>query len=189
MYTPTTKNTKYINEIFYLICKNNFYALICITLNIWPLRIHTLHVPSFLQNERTRIDKVRRLLDDLVRRGSNAYHDFLEILRETGYEYLANEIVNNEEILRRENTTKYARAEIHTSTTFNESKQDTAVESPLVTSEISNSNSTSLGSFGLSSASRNSSESILPPTRAESSNVQPHLGGLVVLEVGKIYML
>lgn len=58
------------------------------------------------QNERTRIDKVRRLLEDLPRRGSNAYHDFLKVLRETGYKYLANEIVENEEIIRRENARK-----------------------------------------------------------------------------------
>nr|XP_034313108.1 uncharacterized protein LOC117684562 isoform X1 [Crassostrea gigas] len=145
--------------------------------------IFTPLMMEYIKNERTRIDKVRRLLDDLVRRGSNAYHDFLEILRETRYKYLANEIVNNEEILRRENTPKHARAEIHTSTTFDKSKHNTTVESPLVTSEISNANPISLGSFGPSSASRNSSESILPPTRTESSSVQPHLGGVVVLDV------
>lgn len=121
-----------------------------------------------------------------MRRGSNAYHGFLEILGETGYKYLANEIVKNEENIRRENTTKQARAEIHTSTTFDKSKHNTAVESPLVTSEIANSNPTSLGSFRPSSASRNSFESILPPTRAETSDVQHHLGGMVVLEIGKI---
>lgn len=34
---------------------------------------------------------------------SNAHHSFLEALKETGFEYLANEIVQNEDILRREN--------------------------------------------------------------------------------------
>lgn len=142
------------------------------------------------QNERTRIDKVRRLLDDLPRRGSNAYHDFLEVLRETGYKYLANEIVGNEEIIRREKASKQARAEIHTSLIFDKSKINTAVESPLVTSEILNSNPTSLESFGLTSSltSKYSSESVLPSTRAESFNDQPHPGGFVVHEKGKIYM-
>lgn len=127
-------------------------------------------------------------MDELVRRGSNAYHDFLEVLRETGYKYLANAIVGNEDILRRENASKQAKAEIHTSLIFDKSKSNTPVESPLVPSEISNSNPTSLESIGPSSTSEYSSESVLPPTRAESSNVEPHPGGLVVHEIGKIYM-
>lgn len=140
------------------------------------------------QNERTRIDKVRRLLDDLPRRGSNAYHDFLKVLWETGYKYLANEIVGNEEIIRREKASKQAKAEIHTSLIFDKSKPNTAVESPLVTSKILNLNPTTLESFGPSSTSKYSSESVLPATRAEASNDQPHPGGLVVHEKGKIYM-
>lgn len=67
--------------------------------------VFTPPMMEYIVNERTRIDRVRRLLDDLVRRGSNAYHGFLESLRNTGYEYLANEIVRNEELLRRENAT------------------------------------------------------------------------------------
>lgn len=124
-------------------------------------------------------------MDDLVRRGLNAYYDFLEVLRETGYNYLANEIEKNEEILRRENACKQARAEIHTCTFSDKSKNNT-VEYPVVTSKISNSNPTILGSFGLNSSSRDSSESVLPSTRAGSSNDQPHTGGLVVYKIGKI---
>lgn len=129
-------------------------------------------------------------MDDLVRRGSNAYHDFLEVLRETGYKHLAKKIVENEDILRKENASKQARAEIHTSFNliFDKSKSNTPVQSPLVPSGISNSNPTSLESLDPSSTSKLSSESVPPPTRAESSNVEPHPGGLVFHEIGKIYM-
>lgn len=48
------------------------------------------------------MDKVRRLLDDLSRRGSNAYHGFLWALRNAGYDFLASKIVENEKIVRRE---------------------------------------------------------------------------------------
>lgn len=48
------------------------------------------------------MDKVRRLLDDLSRRGSNAYHGFLLALRNAGYDFLASKIVENEKIVRRE---------------------------------------------------------------------------------------
>nr|XP_034313097.1 uncharacterized protein LOC105335099 isoform X2 [Crassostrea gigas] len=138
--------------------------------------IFTPIMMEYIKNERTRIDKVRRLLDDLIRRGSNAYHYFLEVLRETGYKHLAKKIVENEDILRKENASKQARAEIHTSFNliFDKSKSNTPVQSPLVPSGISNSNPTSLESFDPSSTSKLSSESVPPPTRAESSNVEPH---------------
>ncbi|XP_052689434.1 uncharacterized protein LOC128167645 isoform X4 [Crassostrea angulata] len=147
--------------------------------------IFTPIMMEYIKNERTRIDKVRRLLDDLIRRGSNAYHDFLEVLRETGYKHLAKKIVENEDILRKENASKQARAEIHTSFNliFDKSKSNTPVQSPLVPSGISNSNPTSLESFDPSSTSKLSSESVPPPTRAESSNVEPHPGGLVFHEI------
>uniref|UniRef100_A0A8W8NSV6 CARD domain-containing protein n=1 Tax=Magallana gigas TaxID=29159 RepID=A0A8W8NSV6_MAGGI len=147
--------------------------------------IFTPIMMEYIKNERTRIDKVRRLLDDLIRRGSNAYHYFLEVLRETGYKHLAKKIVENEDILRKENASKQARAEIHTSFNliFDKSKSNTPVQSPLVPSGISNSNPTSLESFDPSSTSKLSSESVPPPTRAESSNVEPHPGGLVFHEI------
>lgn len=125
-------------------------------------------------------------MDDLIRRGSNAYHDFLEVLRETGYKHLAKKIVENEDILRKENASKQTRTSFNL--IFDRSKSNTPVLSPLVPSGISNSNPTSLESFDPSSTSKLSSESVPPPTRAESSNVEPHPGGLVFHEIGKIYM-
>uniref|UniRef100_A0A8W8K3L4 CARD domain-containing protein n=1 Tax=Magallana gigas TaxID=29159 RepID=A0A8W8K3L4_MAGGI len=39
---------------------------------------------EYIMAQHTRMDKVRRLLDDLSRRGSNAYHGFLWALRNAG---------------------------------------------------------------------------------------------------------
>lgn len=55
------------------------------------------------QVEGTRNDKVCRLLNTLVEIGTNAYQAFLKVLKTTGYEFLANQIVQNEEMIRREN--------------------------------------------------------------------------------------
>lgn len=55
------------------------------------------------QVEGTRNDKVCRLLNTLVEIGTNAYQAFLNVLKTTGYEFLANQIVQNEEMIRREN--------------------------------------------------------------------------------------
>ena len=51
-----------------------------------------------------RSERVRRLLDDLIRRGPNAYGIFLRCLRESGHEHLAEEVERNEQALIRERT-------------------------------------------------------------------------------------
>lgn len=55
---------------------------------------------EYIQAERTRSDRVRRLLDDLVRRGPRAYSVFLKCLRESGHEDLANSVEDKEYELR-----------------------------------------------------------------------------------------
>ncbi|OWF53615.1 Caspase-2 [Mizuhopecten yessoensis] len=62
--------------------------------------IFTPIMMEYIQAERTRSDKVRRLLDDLVRRGPTAYSKFLRCLRESGHEDLANTVEDNEYTLR-----------------------------------------------------------------------------------------
>lgn len=64
--------------------------------------IFTQLMMEYIMAERTRIDKVRRLLDDLVRRGPNAYQAFLQVLDTTGYQHLAQQIRQNECVLRRQ---------------------------------------------------------------------------------------
>lgn len=148
------------------------------------------------QAERTRIDKVRRLLDDLVRRGPDAYLKFLNVLKKTGYEFLANLIIQNEEILRREKepfssipiqATNQTQGEIHPASRPRP-MNITATQSSFVGSQNSNSNSSSMESFGSSSMiySR-SSESSLPLSRSMPSRVNPQPGGLVVREMGKCW--
>ncbi|XP_021346855.1 caspase-9-like isoform X2 [Mizuhopecten yessoensis] len=53
-----------------------------------------------IQAERSRADKVRRLLDNLIRRGPKAYAIFLKCLRNSGHEHLANAVEDNEYQLR-----------------------------------------------------------------------------------------
>ncbi|XP_060071302.1 cell death protein 3-like isoform X2 [Ylistrum balloti] len=62
--------------------------------------IFTPIMMEYIQAERTRADKVRRLLDDLVRRGPKAYQKFLKCLRKSEHEDLANAVEDNEYILR-----------------------------------------------------------------------------------------
>lgn len=144
--------------------------------------IFTWH--SFKQSERTRIDKVRRLLDDLVRRGPDAYERFLDVLKKTGYDFLANLIKQNEEILRREKdpsssmpiqATSQTQGEIHPASRA-WSRNITATQSSFVGSQNSNSNSSSMESFGSSSMLHSrSSESSLPLSRSEPSRLNPQL--------------
>ena len=51
-----------------------------------------------------RSERVRRLLDDLIRRGPNAYGIFLRCLRDSGHQHLAEEVEKNEQALIRERT-------------------------------------------------------------------------------------
>ncbi|XP_033724727.1 cell death protein 3-like isoform X2 [Pecten maximus] len=62
--------------------------------------IFTPIMMEYIQAEKTRADKVRKLLDDLVRRGPKAYKKFLRCLRDSGHEDLANTVEDNEHILR-----------------------------------------------------------------------------------------
>ncbi|XP_033724736.1 caspase-3-like isoform X2 [Pecten maximus] len=55
---------------------------------------------EYIQAEKTRTDKARRLLDDLVRRGPKAYTTFLKCLRESGHGDLANAVEDKEYELR-----------------------------------------------------------------------------------------
>lgn len=151
---------------------------------------------SFKQSERTRIDKVRRLLDDLVRRGPDAYLKFLDVLKKSGYPFLADQIVKNEEILRREKepfssipiqATNQTQEEIH-QPSRPWSRKITATQSSFVGSQNSNSNSSSTESFGSSSMTYSrSSGSSLPLSSLEPSRLNPQPRGLAVREMGKCW--
>lgn len=153
--------------------------------------IFTWH--SFKQSERTRIDKVRRLLDDLVRRGPDAYERFLNVLNKTGYEFLAKLIKQNEEILRREKdpsssmpiqATSQTQGEIHPASRA-WSGNIKATQSFFVGSQNSNSNSSPFGSSSMIYSG--TSGSSLPLSRSEPSCLSPQPVGLVVHEVGKCW--
>lgn len=144
--------------------------------------IFTQLMMEYIMSERTRIDKVRRLLDDLVRRGPDAYLKFLEVLKKSGYPFLADQIVKNEEILRREKepfssipiqATNQTREEIHPASRP-WSRNITATQSSFVGSQNSNSNSSSMESLGSSSMIYSGpSTSSLPLSRSEPSCLQP----------------
>lgn len=151
--------------------------------------IFTQLMMEYIMSERTRIDKVRRLLDDLVRRGPDAYERFLDVLKKTGYDFLANLIKQNEEILRREKdpsssmpiqATSQTQGEIHPASRA-WSRNITATQSSFVGSQNSNSNSSSMESFGSSSMLHSrSSESSLPLSRSEPSRLNPQLREMAV---------
>lgn len=138
--------------------------------------------------EGTRNDKVCRLLNTLVEIGTNAYQAFLKVLKTTGYEFLANQIVQNEEMIRRENPfistpiqeTNQPAEEIRPSPIpFELRNYTSAGQSSFVGSQIQNSNSSSLEASGSSTViySR-TSEFSLPPSRSARINSEPPPVGL-----------
>lgn len=151
--------------------------------------IFTQLMMEYIVAERTRIDKVRRLLDDLVRRGPDAYQKFLDVLRKTGYQFLANLIIQNEEIVRREKEphssmsiqeTSYTTREVHPALTPIQSRNvQLPTQSFFVGSQNSNSNSSPMESFGSISVS---SESSLPLSRSEPSCPVRQSSGLIISE-------
>lgn len=130
----------------------------------------------------------------MVRRGPDAYLKFLEVLKKSGYPFLADQIVKNEEILRREKepfssipiqATNQTREEIHPASRP-WSRNITATQTSFVGSQNSNSNSSSTESFGSSSMTYSGpSTSSLPLSRSEPSCLQP--GGSEVREMGKCW--
>lgn len=62
--------------------------------------IFTSMMMEYIQAEKARPDKIRRLLDDLIRRGPDAYAKFLRCLRRSGHQPLAEAIEENERKLR-----------------------------------------------------------------------------------------
>lgn len=155
--------------------------------------IFTGHQPFiFKQAERTRIEQVHRLLDDLVRSGPCVYQKFLDVLKKTGYEFLANLILENEETLRREKehllsipiqATNQTQKEIYPAS-IPWSRNTIAAQSSFVGSK--HSNSSSMESFGYSSVIYSgSSGSSLPLSKSEPSSLNPQLRGLVVHKKGK----
>lgn len=149
------------------------------------------------QVEGTRNDKVCRLLNTLVEIGTNAYQAFLNVLQTTGYEFLANQIVPNEEMIRRENPfistpiqeTNQPAEEIHPSPIpFELRNYTSAGQSSFVGSQIQNSNSSSLEASGSSTIiySR-TSEFSLPPSRSARINSEPLPAGLFDWERGKFW--
>lgn len=148
------------------------------------------------QVEGTRNDKVCRLLNTLVEIGTNAaYQAFLNVLQTTGYEFLANQIVQNEEMIRRENPfistpiqeTNQPAEEIRPSPIpFELRNYTSAGQSSFVGSQIQNSNSSSLEASGSSTViySR-TSEFSLPPSRSARINSEPPPVGLFDWERGK----
>lgn len=154
--------------------------------------IFTQLMMEYIMSERTRIDKVRRLLDDLVRRGPDAYLKFLDVLKKSGYPFLADQIVKNEEILRREKepfssipiqATNQTQEEIHPASRP-WSRKITATQSSFVGSQNSNSNSSSTESFGSSSMTYSGPSGFsLPMSRSEPSRLNPQPRGLAVGEM------
>ncbi|KAK3104537.1 hypothetical protein FSP39_004519 [Pinctada imbricata] len=64
--------------------------------------IFTSLMLEYIKGERNRIDKTRRLLDDLPRRGPLAYKKFLICLRKCEYGFLADKIEHNENQIRKD---------------------------------------------------------------------------------------
>lgn len=121
--------------------------------------IFTYLMMEYIMAERKSSDKVRRLLDDLVKGGPDVYLKFLDVLRKTGYEFLADLIVENEGILRRKKepflseqfqASNQTQEEIHP-TPIPWSRTNIATLSSFVGSQNSNLDSSSLESFGSSS--------------------------------------
>ncbi|XP_061163123.1 caspase-2-like [Saccostrea echinata] len=160
--------------------------------------IFTQLMMEYIMAERTRIDKVRRLLDDLVRRGPNAYQAFLQVLDISGYRFLANQIRKNEELVRRQkepNTsvpiqaTNESYSEIHPSSissgfsnpvkaaNLNFNARNTTAE-PTTSHPIFEPNSMSLGT----SASNFSSSNASPLTSSMASSSRSETGSLSVTE-------
>lgn len=154
--------------------------------------IFTQLMMEYIMSERTRIDKVRRLLDDLVRRGPDAYQKFLDVLKKSGYPFLADQIVKNEEILRREKepfssipiqATNQTQEEIHPASRP-WSRNIKATQSSFVGSQNLNSNSSSTQSFGSSSMTYSGPSGFsLPMSRSEPSRLNPQPRGLAVGEM------
>lgn len=149
------------------------------------------------QVEGTRNDKVCRLLNTLVEIGTNAYQAFLNVLKTTGYEFLANQIVQNEEMIRRENLNPFISTPIQETNQpaeeirpspipFELRNYTSAGQSSFVGSQIQNSNSSSLEASGSSTViySR-TSEFSLPPSRSARINSEPPPVGLFDWERGK----
>lgn len=143
---------------------------------------------EYIVAQHTRMDKVRRLLDDLSRRGSNAYHGFLWALRNAGYDFLASKIVENEKIVRREieekEREKRKKSEERGSpmqTATNtvpssrplESGNDSASQSSTIDNQDLNPNSNSLESFRVDLTSDRSSEDIPQQSKSEEPYFKP----------------
>lgn len=132
----------------------------------------------------------------MVRRGPDAYLKFLEVLKKSGYPFLADQIVKNEEILRREKepfssipiqATNQTREEIHPASRP-WSRKITATQSSFVGSQNLNSNSSSMESLGSSSMIYSGpSTSSLPLSSSEPSRLNPQPRGLAVGEMGKCW--
>nr|XP_022343163.1 caspase-2-like [Crassostrea virginica] len=126
--------------------------------------IFTPLMMEYIMSERTRIDKVRRLLDDLVRRGPNAYKSFLEVLNDTRHDFLAEKILRNEEIIRREK-------DPHSSIPVQE-------VNPGISNSVQHLSSVSLGS-----SSTPLESSILNSRNSELQSYHPPSSGLIVSEM------
>lgn len=138
------------------------------------------------------MDKVRRLLDDLSRRGSNAYNGFLVALKKTGYDFLASKIVENEKIFRseieekeKEKREKSEERERPMQTASNtvpssrplESGNDSAAQSSTIDSQ----------SFRLNLTSDMSAEDLPQQSKSEAPDFNPQpQGEVTVHEMGKL---
>lgn len=122
------------------------------------------------------------------------YVTFLDVLRKTGYEFLADLVVENEEILRREKepflseqiqASNQTQEEIHP-TSIPLSRTNIATQSSFVGSQNSNLDSSLWESFGSTSMKYSgSSGSSIPLSRSEPYFLNPQPKGLVVHEKGK----
>ncbi|KAJ8320196.1 hypothetical protein KUTeg_001783 [Tegillarca granosa] len=70
--------------------------------------IFTPMMLEYIEAEKTRTDKNRKLLDDLARRGPEAYGKFLICLRESGHGSIADTIVEWERLTRRQKDPNYS---------------------------------------------------------------------------------
>lgn len=147
------------------------------------------------QAERTRIDKVRRLLDDLVRRGPNAYRAFIQVLNATGYKFLADKILQNEDIVRREKEPNTSFPVQATNEIFSEI-HPSSISGGFATSNLNNNARNSLigpvnNNMQQNPVSLGSSESNLSSNLSSVSqscserNSKTGVGGLTVHEMGK----
>lgn len=160
--------------------------------------IFTPLMVEHIMAEGTRNDKVCRLLDTLVEIGTNAYQAFLQVLKKTGYEFLANQIVQNEEMIRREGEnpfisipiqeTNQPTEELRPASIPFELRNISAAQSSFLGSQIPNSNSSSLEASGYSTTiySR-TSEFSLPPSRSTRINREPQPVGLFDWEMETSY--